>query len=79
MGFFIALAWQVLAVSTGASVILIKRDTTVSTTSLFLVPPVTAQSSPFSPFNELLTPVNISGFLMASAGVYLVTRHSRAL
>ena len=78
MGFFIALAWQVLAVSTGASVILIKRDTTVSTTSLFLVPPVTAIIAFFT-FNELLTPVNISGFLMASAGVYLVTRHSRAL
>ena len=77
--FLIALAWQVLAVSTGAYVILmilIKRDTVATTTSLlFLVPPVTAIIA-FFIFGEPLTPVTVSGFFMASAGVYLVTRHS---
>ncbi|MGA0310909.1 MAG: DMT family transporter [Candidatus Puniceispirillaceae bacterium] len=77
--FLIALAWQILAVSTGAYVILmilIKRDSVAATTSLlFLVPPVTAIIA-FFIFGEPLTPVTISGFLMASAGVYLVTRHS---
>ena len=77
--FLIALAWQILAVSTGAYVILmilIKRDSVAATTSLlFLVPPVTAIFA-FFIFGEPLTPVTISGFLMASAGVYLVTRHS---
>jgi len=77
--FLIALAWQILAVSTGAYVILmilIKRDSVAATTSLlFLVPPVTAIIA-FFIFGEPLTPVTISGFLMASAGVYLVTRYS---
>ena len=77
--FLIALAWQVLAVSTGAYVILmilIKRDSVTATTSLlFLVPPITAILT-FFIFGEPLTPVTVSGFLMASAGVYLVTRHS---
>lgn len=76
--FLIALAWQILAVSTGAYVILmilIKRDSVAATTSLlFLVPPVTAIIA-FFIFGEPLTPVTISGFLMASAGVNLVTRH----
>ena len=74
--FLIALAWQVLAVSTGAYVILmilIKRDSVAATTSLFfLVPPVTAIIA-FFIFGEPLTPVTVSGFFMASAGVYLVT------
>ena len=79
--FLFALAWQVLAVSTGAYVILmilIKRDSVAATTSLlFLVPPVTAIIA-FFIFDEPLTPVTVSGFFMASAGVYLVTRHSSA-
>ena len=76
--FLIALAWQVLAVSTGAYVILmilIKRDSVAATTSLlFLVPPVTAIIA-FFIFGEPLTPVAVAGFFMASAGVHLVTRH----
>jgi drug/metabolite transporter (DMT)-like permease len=80
--FLIALVWQVLAVSTGAYVILmilIKRDSVAATTSLlFLVPPVTAIIS-FFIFGEPLTPVTVAGFFMASAGVYLVTCHSSAL
>ena len=80
--FLIALAWQIFAVSTGAYVILmilIKRDSVAATTSLlFLVPPVTAIIA-FFIFGEPLTPVTITGFFMASAGVYLVTRDSSAL
>ena len=79
--FLIALAWQVLAVSTGAYVILmilIKRDSVAATTSLlFLVPPVTAIIA-FFIFDEPLTLVTVIGLFMASAGVYLVTRHSSA-
>jgi drug/metabolite transporter (DMT)-like permease len=77
--FLIALAWQVLAVSTGAYVILmilIKRDSVSATTSLlFLVPPVTAIIA-FFIFGEPLTTFTVTGFFMASTGVYLVTRHS---
>lgn len=79
--FLIALAWQVLAVSTGAYVILmilIKRDSIATTTSLlFLVPPVTAVIA-FFIFGEPLNPITAGGFMLASAGVYLVTRHSAA-
>ena len=78
--FLIALAWQILAVSTGAYVILmilIKRDSVATTTSLlFLVPPVTAIIA-FFIFGEPLTPFTVTGFFMASAGVYLVTRDAR--
>lgn len=77
--FLIALAWQVFAVSTGAYLILmilIKRDSVAVTTSLlFLVPPITAIIS-FFIFGEPLTPLTVSGFCIASAGVYLVTSHS---
>ena len=77
--FLIALSWQVLAVSTGAYVILmilIKRDSVAATTSLlFLVPPTTAIIA-FFIFGEPLTLVTTVGFIMASAGVYLVTRYS---
>ena len=77
--FLAALAWQVLAVSTGAYVILmilIRRDSIAATTSLlFLVPPVTAVIS-FFIFGEPLTLMTASGFIMASTGVYLVTGQS---
>lgn len=79
--FFTALAWQVLAISTGAYVILmilIKRDSVAATTSLlFLVPPVTAIIA-FFIFDEPLTLVTTAGFIMASSGVFLVTRYKTA-
>jgi drug/metabolite transporter (DMT)-like permease len=79
--FLFALAWQVLAVSTGAYVILmilIRRDSIAATTSLlFLVPPVTAIIA-FFMFGEPFTLMTVVGFVMASAGVYIVTRHSNA-
>jgi len=74
-----ALAWQVLVVSTGAYIILmilIKRDSVAATTSLlFLVPPTTALIANFW-LAEPLTPTTLTGFCMASAGVYLVTRYA---
>ena len=79
--FLIALSWQVLAVSTGAYVILmilIKRDSVAATTSLlFLVPPTTAIIA-FFIFGKTLTLVTTVGFIMASAGVYLVTLCSKS-
>ncbi len=76
--FVFALAWQVLAVSTGAYVILmmlIKHNSVAATTSLlFLVPPVTAVIA-FFIFDNPLTPVTGSDFLLTSAGVYLVTSY----
>jgi drug/metabolite transporter (DMT)-like permease len=72
-----ALAWQVLVVSTGAYIILmilINRDSVAATTSLlFLVPPTTALIANFW-LAEPLTPTTLTGFFMASAGVFLVTR-----
>jgi drug/metabolite transporter (DMT)-like permease len=78
--FLIALAWQVVAISMGAYVILmilIKRDSIAATTSLlFLVPPVTAIIA-FLTFGDPLTPETVTGFIMASTGIYLVTRYSK--
>ena len=72
-----ALAWQVLVVSTGAYIILmilINRDSVAATTSLlFLVPPTTALIANVW-LAEPLTPTTLTGFFMASTGVFLVTR-----
>lgn len=77
--FVLALSWQILAVSLGAYVIfmvLIKRDSMAATSSLlFLVPPTTAIMAALW-FGEVLTPLSMGGFVLASAGVYLVTHYS---
>ncbi len=77
--FILAMSWQILAVSLGAYVIfmvLIKRDSMAATSSLlFLVPPTTAIMAALW-FGEVLTPMSICGFVLASAGVYLVTHYS---
>ena len=74
-----ALSWQILAVSLGAYVIfmvLIKRDSMAATSSLlFLVPPTTAIMAALW-FGEVLTPLSMGGFVLASAGVYMVTHYS---
>ena len=74
--FIVALAWQVLMVSAGAYLILmvlIRRDTMASVSSLlFLVPPVTAIIAAIG-FDEPLTIVSLAGFAITSVGVYLVT------
>jgi drug/metabolite transporter (DMT)-like permease len=78
--FLIALAWQIIAVSAGAYLILmilIKRDSVAETTSLlFLVPPVTAIIA-FFVLGEPLATTTLFGFLMASFGTYLVTHRSK--
>ena len=77
-----ALAWQILVVSTGAYIILmilIKRDSVAATTSLlFLVPPTTALIANVW-LAEPLTTMTVIGFIMASAGVFLVTRFAAQL
>ena len=77
--FVLALSWQILAVSLGAYVIfmvLIKRDSMAATSSLlFLVPPTTAIMAALW-FGEVLTPLSMGGFVLASAGVYMVTHYS---
>ena len=77
--FVLALSWQILAVSLGAYVIfmvLIKRDSMAATSSLlFLVPPTTAIMAALW-FGEVLTPLSMGGFVLASAGVYIVTHYS---
>ena len=77
--FVLALSWQILAVSLGAYVIfmvLIKRDSMAATSSLlFLVPPTTAIMAALW-FGEVLTPLSMCGFVLASAGVYMVTHYS---
>lgn len=78
--FIYSLSWQILAVSTGAYVILmimIKRKTVAATTSyLFLVPPTTAIIAYFG-INEPLGPITLTGFAFAAFGVYLVTRFQK--
>ena len=79
--FVIALAWQVVMVSAGAYLILmvlIQRDNIAATSSLlFLVPPVTAVIAAIG-FDEPLTLFSLTGFVVTSAGVYLVTRYKTA-
>ena len=56
--------------------VLIKRDSMAATSSLlFLVPPTTAIMATLW-FGEVLTPLSMVGFALASAGVYLVTYYS---
>lgn len=77
--FVAALAWQVLAVSGGAYVILmvmIRRTSMAAVTSLlFLVPPVTALIAAAG-FDEPLSGLGIAGFAMTSIGVFLVKYHA---
>ena len=77
--FILAMSWQILAVSLGAYMIfmvLIKRDSMAATSSLlFLVPPTTAIMATLW-FGEVLTPLSMIGFALASAGVFLVTHYS---
>ena len=77
--FIIALAWQVVAVSGGAYLILMamiqKTSMAAVTSLLFLVPPITALMAAVG-FNEPLTGLGIAGFVMTSAGVFLVKYHA---
>ena len=75
--FVLAMGWQILAVSFGAFTILmylIKSGSASQTATLFfLVPPVSAVMG-WLFLNESLTALDIAGFMIATAGVYVATR-----
>ncbi len=77
LSFGLALGWQIIAVSFGAFSILmylINKNSASKTTALFfLVPPVAALMG-FFLLDERLTLIDISGFALASFGVFLATR-----
>lgn len=77
LSFALALGWQIIAVSFGAFTILmylINKNSASKTTALFfLVPPVAALMG-FFLLDERLTLIDISGFALASFGVFLATR-----
>ena len=58
--------------------ILIKRDSIATTTSLLFRDPLVTAIIAFFIFGEPLTPMTVVGFFITSAGVYLVTIHSSA-
>ena len=75
--FIIGMSWQILAVSFGAYVmllILLQRGTANQTSSLlFLVAPVAALQA-FIVLGEKMTPLDITGLILASIGVFLATK-----
>lgn len=75
--FIAAMGWQILAVSFGAFtilMILIKSGSASQTATLFfLVPPVSAVMA-WMVLGETLSAQDITGFCLASFGVYLATR-----
>ena len=74
--FILALSWQIIVISFGAFSILIyliKIGSATKTSSLFfLIPPVTAIMA-WIIFNEKLEITDISGFILATIGVYIST------
>ena len=75
--FGLAMGWQIIAVSFGAFTILmylINHNSASQTSALFfLVPPVAAVMG-WVLLDEALSMIDIIGFTVASAGVYLATR-----
>jgi drug/metabolite transporter (DMT)-like permease len=75
--FIAVLAWQVLALSIGAVLllyVLLRRGTAARVSSLYyLVPPATAIQA-FFLFGEQLAPLSIVGIAVTAAGVFLVLR-----
>ncbi len=79
--FITGMAWQILAVSFGAYVmlmVLLKRGTANQTSSLlFLVAPIAALQA-WLVLGELLTLADIAGLCLASIGVFIATRRPQA-
>lgn len=77
----LAMVWIVLAISLGAIsilMLLIRKGQMAATSSLFfMVPPVSALLGYFA-FGEALGLIGIAGFLLASAGVWLVNRPEKS-
>ena len=78
--FITAMAWQIMAVSFGAYVmllVLLQRGTANQTSSLlFLVAPVAALQA-WLILGEVMSAIDIAGLCLASLGVYIATRPSK--
>jgi drug/metabolite transporter (DMT)-like permease len=79
--FFIAMGHQIFLVSFGAFTILmflIKNNSASKTVSIFfLIPPTTAIMA-WLFLNEVLTNLDLVGFVVATLGVYIATRKNKA-
>ena len=75
--FFIAMSHQIFLVSFGAFTILmflIKKNSASKTVSVFFLIPPTSAFMAWLFLNELLTSLDLIGFLIATIGVYIATR-----
>ncbi len=76
--FFIAMSHQIFLVSFGAFTILmflIKNNSASKTVSIFFLIPATSAFMAWLFLNEVLTNLDLLGFLVASIGVYIATRN----
>ena len=75
--FFIAMSHQIFLVSFGAFTILmflIKKNSASKTVSVFFLIPPTSAFMAWLFLNEVLTSLDLIGFLIATIGVYIATR-----
>jgi drug/metabolite transporter (DMT)-like permease len=75
--FLIAMSHQIFLVSFGAFTILmylIKKNSASKTVSIFFLIPATSAFMAWLFLNENLTNIDLVGFLITSAGVYIATR-----
>ena len=77
--FFLAMSHQIFLVSFGAFTILmflIKKNSASKTVSIFFLIPPTSAFMAWLFLNEKLTTLDLLGFLIASAGVFIATRNT---
>ena len=77
--FFLAMSHQIFLVSFGAFTILmflIKNNSASKTVSIFFLIPPTSAFMAWLFLNEKLTTLDLLGFLIASAGVFIATRNT---
>jgi drug/metabolite transporter (DMT)-like permease len=77
--FFLAMSHQIFLVSFGAFTILmflIKKNSASKTVSIFFLIPPTSAFMAWLFLNEKLTTLDLLGFLIASAGVFIATRNA---
>ena len=78
--FIIAISHQIFLVSFGAFTILmylIKNNSASKTVTIFFLIPVTSATMAWLFLNETLTTYDITGFLIASFGVFIATRTNK--
>ena len=78
--FLIAMGHQIFLVSFGAFTILmflIKKNSASKTVSIFFLIPSTSAFMAWLFLNEILTKIDLVGFLITSIGVYIATRNSK--